>query len=310
VNLYFFHYENIKIMKDKNLSPKNIYLLTFLSILLLWILGKCLIKFLLGGYIDSKIKDIVQEETRNLSTKKEKIQKLSEWFKKNIDYAQFNDTWFNFLRIPISICGIPNEVTFLIKKGRCEEWASLYLKLLEHANISGRIVSFVEDHALLEVQINNTWMPVEPPYGITSYEFYKSSRNISKAYRREGDKISDATRSYAETGFLVIKTTRQNIATPNVKTCIFSKYLMLSDPKNYKNPKLVICNYTNDFGIYVEELGEGIYNIEALKFSSPFECSVASAENYILFQNRLNEITLELEKENPLSCLAKFIWGN
>jgi hypothetical protein len=298
-------------MKDKKLSSKKvhlfIFLLTFLSLLLLWMWGTCFIKFLFGGYIDSKIKDIVQEETRNLSTKEEKIQKLSEWFKRSINYAQFNDTFFNFLRSPISVCGVPDEVTFLIKKGRCGEWASLYLKLLEYANISGRIVSFVEDHALLEVQINNTWMPVEPPYGITSYESYKSSRNISKAYRRENDKISDATRSYAETGFLVIKTTKQKVAISSVKTCIFSKYLMLNDPKNYKNPKLVLCNYTNEFGIYVEELGKGVYNIEALKFNSPFECSVASIENYTLFPNRLNEITLELENENPFSCFVKFI---
>jgi len=295
-------------MKDKKLSSKKVYLFIFLlSLLLLWMWGTCLIKFLFGGYIDSKIKDIVQEETRNLSTKEEKIQKLSEWFKRNIDYAQFNDTFFDLLR-KTQICGVPDEVTFFIKKGRCWEWASLYLKLLNYTNISGRIVRFVEDHTFLEVQTNNTWVPLEPKGGITSYDFYKTSRNVSKAYRIESDKLSDATGSYAETGFLVIKTTNQGISVPNVKICIFSKYLMLADSKTYKNPQLVFCNYTNEFGIYVEELGKGIYNIEALKFNSPFECSVESIENYTLFPNRLNEITLELENENPFSCFAKFIW--
>lgn len=297
------------------MNYKNVYskirkniLILLLIFLLIITLGTCIIKFLFGKYINTKIKTIVEENVYNLTTEEEKIQTLSKWFKENIDYARPNDTFFNLLRF--SLCKIPPEITFIMKKGRCGEWAMFYLKLLNYTNITGRVVNFVEDHAIVEVLINDTYVPVEPPIGLYSYDYYKNFRNISKAYAiDESGKINDVTIRYADTGFITIKVKKEGMFIPNVKVCVLSKYLMLIDPKNYKT-KLSFCNFTNEFGVHIEELGEGIYRIEALRFISPFQCQTSLLDDYILLPNRINEITLEVKEENPFSCFTKFIIEN
>ncbi len=298
-------------MKDKKIYSKVRKIFLAFSIILLVVVtiqmfGTCIIRFLCGKYIDTKIKDVVQKELCNLTTESEKIQVLSKWFKDNIDYVQLNDIFFNLLRN--SWCGVPPEITFAMKKGRCGEWASLYLKLLKYTNMTGRIVNFVEDHEIVEVLINNTWVPVEPSGGISSYGYYKTSRNISKAYAiEENGRIKDVTVNYADTGFLIIKVRKENMFIQNAKICVLSKYLMIANPQQYKEPKLAFCNFTDEFGIHVEELGKGIYKIEVLKFNSPFECQTVSVDNYTLLPNNINEVTLEVKEENPFSCFIKFI---
>lgn len=298
-------------MKDKKVYSKVrkiflIFLIMLLVFLAIQRFGTCIIEFLLGKYIDTKIEGIVQEKLCNLTNEAEKIQALSNWFKSNIDYVQLNDEFFNLLRN--SWCRVPPEIAFVMKKGRCGEWASLYLKLLNYANITGRIVNFVEDHAIVEVLINNAWIPVEPSGGISSYDYYKTSRNISKAYAiEENGRIKDVTVNYADTGFLTIKVRKENILIQNAKVCVLSKYLMLADPQQYKEPTLAFCNFTNEFGIHTEQIGKGIYKIEVLRFTSPFECQTALMDNYTLLPNSINEVTLEIKEENFLSCFTKFI---
>jgi hypothetical protein len=114
------------VANNKNINTKKLILI-FLFVLFLIIYLPCLLvtffKILFGSYIDSQIRLIVEKETSGASFPEEKIQKLSKWFNDNIQYAEKNDTVFNILRL--SICGIPEEITFFLKRGRCGEWASL-----------------------------------------------------------------------------------------------------------------------------------------------------------------------------------------
>jgi hypothetical protein len=297
------------VANNKNINTKKLILI-FLFVFFLIISPPCLLvtffKFLFGAHIDSQIKLIVEKETSELSTPEEKIQKLSRWFNENIQYAEKNDTVFNILRL--SICGIPEEITFFLKRGRCGEWAYLYLKLLNYSNISGRIISFVEDHAFVEARINNTWVPIEPPFGITSFEYYKSTRNVSKAYARENDKFIDVTRNYSYTGILFVRVFDDNNKTvPRANICIFSKYLMLAHPTQYKSHKLSVCNVTDEYGTYKEELGKGIYDIWIWKLDFPYRCLFAERNNYIVSFNKTSEISVGLENKNLLFCLYKVL---
>jgi hypothetical protein len=297
------------VANNKNINTKKLILI-FLFVFFLIISLPCLLvtffKILFGSYIDSQIRLIVEKETSGASFPEEKIQKLSNWFNDNIQYAEKNDTIFNILRF--SICGIPEEITFFLKRGRCSEWASLYLKLLNYSNISGRIIIFVEDHAFVEARINNTWIPVEPPFGVMSFEYYKSTRNVSKAYAKENYRFIDVTRNYSDTGILFVRVLDDNNKTVSrANICIFSKYLMLAHPTQYKTHKLSTCNVTDDYSTYKEELGKGIYDIWIWKFDFPYKCLFAEINNYIVSFNKTNEISVTLANKNLLFCLYKIL---
>lgn len=269
-------------------------------------------RFILGSHIDSQIRVVVESQTSGLSTSQEKIQKLSKWFNENIKYIE-NDILFNLLRL--SSCGIPEEITFIIKGGRCEEWAKLYLKLLNYANISGRIVRFIEDHAFLEVMINDSWVPLEPPLGVVSYEYYKLTRNVSKAYIIEKEKIIELTKSYANTGLLIVSALYNNTPVKHSTICIYSKNLIVIDPYNYKKPILIIRNKTDEQGIFKEELGQGLYDILVFRFNFPFTCFSGIEKNYTLSPNKINEVKLKIERKDFPFCIADIIniqktyWG-
>jgi hypothetical protein len=174
--------------------------------------------------------------------------------------------------------------------------------------LSGRSVGFIEDHAFIEARINNTWIPLEPPFGIMSFEYYKSTRNVSKAYAKENDRFIDVTRNYSDTGILFVKVFDDNNKTVSrANICIFSKYLMLAHPSQYKNHKISICNVTDEYGTYEEELGKGIYDIWAWKFDFPFKCLFAEINNYIVSFNKTNEMFVELEIRNPFFCFYKIL---
>jgi len=293
-------------MKDKRVFI--VYLISvFLCIFVVY--GGCIFQFLYKNSINVEIKETVLMEVNNLSTSREKTQKLAIWFNEsNIKYVPISDAFFNFFRYPW--CLNTPEMTFFTRKGRCGEWSSLFMKMLNYTNITNRAVRFVEDHDIVEVLVDGNWVPVEPSGGISSFDNYKTSKNISKAFVIYDDnKQLDVTINYAETGFLSVRTTERKIISSNSKVCVFSKNLMFSDSKNYKKPFLSYCNYTNEFGIHVENIGKGIYDIEALKIHSPFECSYVKIENYILIPNTVNKIDLELISENPFSCFIKFING-
>lgn len=282
--------------------------LSIVLILLLFInVGECIFSFLLGTFFNREIKDLVITQTLHSTNTDEKIQNLSQWFSVNIKYASVNDTLFNIFRL-YSFCENRPEITFFIKEGRCGEWATLYSEMLNYSNITNRVVIFVEDHAIVEASINGTLIPVEPPSGISSFEHYKNSENVSKAFSIDanGKKI-DLTSYYAQIGFLSVKVDERDHYVPNSKVCVYSKYLMLSTPLTYKTHQLAFCANTNDFGIHTEEIGKGIYDVEAYRFSSPFECSYSEVQNYTVIPNNANNMNLNLKKDSIFSCFIKFL---
>jgi hypothetical protein len=155
--------------------------------------------------------------------------------------------------------------------------------------------------------INNTWFPLEPRGGLTSYDFYKDNRNISKACRIEKNGITDVTSDYAKFGYVLVRVIGNEMPEMNATVCIFSKFLPLSDPKTYKGPILTTCDKTDEFGIYLGKLGKGIYDIEVLHFQEPLKCYIGKLENITINPYKTTNVIINLKDENPLSCFLLMI---
>lgn len=284
---------------------KKATLILILPVILIFVIfGGCIYYAIFKNMIDNEIEKVVEREIKNETNPFIIIEKLENWFRENIDYVNINDTIYTKFERDFWCYKTP-EMTFKIKKGRCGEWAKLYSKMLNYSGIRSRVVCFVEDHCLVEAYVNNSWIPVEPKGGIKSYEYYRTSRNVSKAFAI-GEKI-DLTTKYADIGYLVIKTIYNDEPVPKTKVFIYSKYLMLAYPESYKKPYLTTWNYTNEFGVFTEFLGKGIYRVKVIRHRGLFDCLFAERDNYTITAFKDNHLVLKMEKKGPFKCLLYWI---
>ena len=307
--MWEFHINEIVSTFKKNYHFLLSFMLTILAtVMVILMIGiyPCLYFYFYHKSAEIEMQRLINNISAQSKNSREIIKTLSDWFNKTIDYTSLDDLIFNLQR-KFSPCISYPEITFITRSGRCEEWALLYHKLLNMSNISSRIVKLVEDHALVEVYIDGEWLPVEPKNGFSNFEFYKKWKNVSKAFVCMRKKKIDVTPNYAHTGTLFIKTQRDDKVLPFTQICIYSKYLMFADPQHYKIPQLVACNKSNDYGMFTEIVGKGIYKITAKKFLNPFVCYKTEQDNVLILPNRVNKIVLRLRKENPINCFFSFI---
>lgn len=115
------------------------------------------------------------------------------------------------------------------KCGACREYAMLFMRMAEYANLTVRMVhNLGEDHSWDEVLINGTWIVVDPSAGIfnASPSMYedKWGKALSYVYAiyPNGQKV-DITSRYTKTATLNIKVVDTNKKPlPNIKVYVLS----------------------------------------------------------------------------------------
>ncbi|NJE00217.1 hypothetical protein E3E26_10590 [Thermococcus sp. LS1] len=257
-----------------------------LYLVLLLILVSPLFSPLASGYLLTDMEHRSREELYNTTlnlvppnlTDYEKAEVIFEYV-----HATMKNTYFSDISIPLIgsvalyhskhygwfICmRIENySVVDIIgskKCGACREYAMLFMRMAEYANLTVRMVhNLGEDHSWDEVLINGTWIVVDPSAGIfnASPSIYedKWGKALSYVYAiyPNGSKV-DITSRYTKTATLninVVDTNKNPL--PNIKVYVLSH-------NYFKDGRFtgLICK-TDYNGKCTIELGGGAYTLVA-----------------------------------------------
>ncbi len=120
-------------------------------------------EYLLSFNFSAKIKKLTNRITRNTTDQREKIEKIMEWIKENIN--------------PLDNGSFEPEIVLKSKKGDCQGISNLFLTMCSALKIPGRAVIgviilnqnknyFYSFHQWVEVWEEDHWVPYDPTFGL------------------------------------------------------------------------------------------------------------------------------------------------
>lgn len=161
-----------------------------------------------------------------------------------------------------------------IKRGACEEYAVLCSEMARSVGIESRTVyNPAEDHTWCEVFINGSWIHFDPGLAegkrFNNAGFYERSKpdgwgkQLSYVFFiGSNGKENDITKTYTDTGRLIVRIEKDNLPVENAKVVVESRFLM-ETYSNYKEPLFCLEKYTNESGLCDFELGGNNYTVIA-----------------------------------------------
>jgi len=191
---------------------------------------------------------------------------------------RYRDNWFLFRYISLHRFHEDFQKYLFVGVGGCGELASITEKLLLDMGISARKVGFVgENHEFLEININGSWMVVDPGYGhnLISREQRGSLRlkeigGLSYVIAYTDNGIIELTDSYVPTDTIIIRVTINGEPVANAKVILKHTFMGLEQSL----PEY----YTDTNGTVILHLGPTTY-----------KTGLENTENfYFIFINNLN----------------------
>ncbi len=204
------------------------------------------------------------------------VNKIADWLNVNIEY----DTSFYYFYPfpPFQLWRQTNpsaEWIMTIKRGGCEEFATLFSGLAGAAGIESRVVhNSAEDHVWSEILINGTWTHFDPGLPLDKrfnnpgvYERPKAEGGWEKqlsyvCFIDENGKQRDITSKYTDVGRLSVHVTKDGTPVENAKVTVKSRFLMENYP-GYNQPRLALENFTDKSGLCTFDLGGNNYTVVA-----------------------------------------------
>lgn len=272
-------------------------LFLFYLVLRMGILGKFLLGVLGGVLIalfvllapwsysifvgEDEIRNTVEEIVAGESDPELKVIWILNWEKQNMTDMQNKSKFiFDFPFIWIRNSNDPSWI-FFYKRGRCEEYTVLFIKMAEFADIQSRHVhNPAEDHAWAEVWIDNSWKHVDPSNNLFDDPgVYENGwgKQLSYVYTIDNEgKIHDITSRYTGTGRLIIHVVNDNGPVVGAEVIVKSKFLMENDP-DYDKPRKIVPSFRRIF--LTDENGECIFNLGGNNYTIAAELGGYRAEN-------------------------------
>lgn len=204
------------------------------------------------------------------------VNKIADWLKTNMNY----DTSFSYFYPfpPFLLWRQTNpsaEWIMTIKRGGCEEYATLFSRLAESVGIESRVVyNLAEDHVWSEVLINGTWIHFDP--GLPPEKRFNNPAFYERPKAEEGweKQLSyvffidqngtrqDITSKYTDRGRLSVSIAKDGAPVENAKVTVKSRFLMENYPQ-YNQPITALENFTDKSGLCTFDLGGNNYTIVA-----------------------------------------------
>jgi len=207
----------------------------------------------------------------------------------------------------------PRWIMFF-KRGACGEDATLFVEMARVAGIRARTVyNPGEDHAWVEVLIDNSWVHVDPSWGYFDdpgvYERENEGgwgKQLSYVYAiDENGEEQDVTNRYTETGRLTVRVERDGKPVRGAKVLVKSRFLMEKGATGYSTSRLAASSETDENGICSFNLGGNNYDIAAE--SGAIIGYRTELENVLLEEGSETDITLSFSASTILSPDA-LVW--
>lgn len=205
--------------------------------------------------------EIVITSVSNIHNVNQKVQVIG-------DLARTNLGSFNFLR-----SGNDYWKYLLVGTGACYEGAMASCKLLSDAGFETRIIILPgEDHAFAELEINGTWMVIDPGYGFTTpvsrHERANARLNefgaISYVITCTDSNFTELTSEYVPTDAITIKVTKDGVPLPNAAVYLTHEF----QNRTLRLPTTDLSFTTNARGEVLLHMGALTYNQEASQYEN------------------------------------------
>jgi hypothetical protein len=195
----------------------------------------------------------------------------------------------------------PVSWTLYSRLANCWEYSTVFVNLMKIKDVKARIIHTPgEDHVWSEYLSDGFKITVDPSGNqvVLDKKIFAQNRNWSYIESLDlfniSDKI-DVSDEYIERVSLIVVVNDNEKHVKNIDVTIKSTQLMKSDPKRYKEPKVVLTNKTDENGLLNFRLGEKEYIIEVRNSYILFD--YIYSKNATVTKNQINTIDFDLSKD-------------
>jgi len=209
---------------------------------------------------------------------------------------EVNETYRWFVR------DAPVSWIIFSKLANCGEYAKVFVYLMNKKGINARLVHAPgEDHAWAEYFSNGFKIVVDPSTNriISNKKIFAKGKNWSYIESVDIFNISDkkdVSDEYIDRGILIVHVLDNQNPVSGINVVVKSPYLMKTNPKRYKKPKIVLVKNTNKTGEAAFKLGEKEYIIEIKKSYLIFD--IIYSENVTIMVDKRTDLIFNLNKDN------------
>lgn len=252
---------------------------------------------------DREIHETVDGLVSEISDPELKVREIMNWEINNMvgmygDEPDFGGFYF-ISEFPFTWIRDQNNPSwiFFYTRGMCQEFAVLFVKMAEFAEIVSRLVyNPAEDHEWVEVLIDDNWIHVDPSNNYYNQQgVYENGwgKQLSYVYTIDSEgEIIDITSRYTGTGRLIVRVVTDNEPVAGAEITVKSRFLMEKYPHMYNSARAIVPRKRQNF--LTDENGEHVFNLGCNNYTI-----IAEFEGYEVEKN----IALE-ENENNLVIMS------